>query len=119
VRFEVIKKDKSSSARVGIIETHRFFTLTPVFMPVGTLANVKTLSPSELKDMGATIILANTYHLYLRPGLEVIEKAGGLHRFSSWNRLILTDSGGFQVYSLSPLSRITEEGVEFRSHIDG
>ncbi|NPA15365.1 MAG: tRNA guanosine(34) transglycosylase Tgt [Deferribacteres bacterium] len=114
-----MKKDFSSSARVAEIRTERFTVRTPVFMPVGTLGTVKTLSPLELKELGASVILGNTYHLYLRPGVDVIERLGGLHRFISWNRLILTDSGGFQVYSLSPLRRIKDDGVEFRSHIDG
>ncbi len=117
--FKIIKEDLSSAARITELKTERFIVKTPVFMPVGTLGTVKTLSPLELKDLGASIILGNTYHLYLRPGIEVIEKAGGLHRFISWNRLILTDSGGFQVYSLSPLRKIKDEGVEFRSHLDG
>ncbi len=117
--FKIIKEDLSSAARIAELKTERFTVKTPVFMPVGTLGTVKTLSPLELKDLGASIILGNTYHLYLRPGIEVIEKAGGLHRFISWNRLILTDSGGFQVYSLSPLRKIKDEGVEFRSHLDG
>ena len=119
MRFKVLKTDRATAARIGVIETDRYTAKTPVFMPVGTLGAVKTVSPQELKDLGATIILGNTYHLYLRPGLEVIGSLGGLHRFAGWNRLILTDSGGFQVYSLSSLRRITDEGVEFRSHLDG
>ncbi len=119
MKFSVLKEDPATRARIGVIETERYIAKTPVFMPVGTLGTVKTLSPCELKDMGATIILGNTYHLYLRPGVELIEAFGGLHRFASWNRLILTDSGGFQVHSLSPLRKITDEGVEFRSHLDG
>jgi queuine tRNA-ribosyltransferase len=93
--------------------------LTPVFMPVGTRGSVKAVSPDDLEDLGAEMILANTYHLYLRPGHRLIERLGGLHRFMSWDRPILTDSGGFQVYSLSPLRKITPEGVTFRSHLDG
>jgi queuine tRNA-ribosyltransferase len=92
---------------------------TPVFMPVGTQASVKTLSGPELEDAGAGIILANTYHLYLRPGHALIRELGGLHKFSSWNRLMLTDSGGFQVYSLADLTKITDQGVRFQSHLDG
>ena len=119
MKFRILKKDCQSEARIAIIETPRYRATTPVFMPVGTLGTVKTVSPQELKDLGATIILGNTYHLYLRPGTEIIGRLGGLHRFASWNRLILTDSGGFQVHSLSPLRKITEDGVEFRSHLDG
>ncbi len=119
MKFSILKEDRSTQARLGKIETERYTSKTPVFMPVGTLGTVKALSPGELKDMGATIILGNTYHLYLRPGVKLIETLGGLHRFASWNRLILTDSGGFQVHSLNPLRKITENGVEFRSHLDG
>ncbi len=119
MRFRVVKRDQSSPARLGLIDGVRYPVRTPVFMPVGTLANVKCLNPQLLKDMGATIILGNTYHLYLRPGVELVSSMGGLHRFMGWNRMILTDSGGFQVHSLSSLRSITEEGVEFRSHIDG
>lgn len=102
-----------------MIETNRGIVHTPVFMPVGTQGAVKAMSPEELKDIGAEIILSNTYHLYLRPGHEIIYQLGGLHKFINWNMPILTDSGGFQVYSLSSLRKITENGVEFRSHIDG
>jgi queuine tRNA-ribosyltransferase len=112
-------KDIDSYARSGIIETARGSIHTPAFMPVGTQGTVKALSPEELKDMGAEIILSNTYHLYLRPGHEIIRSVGGLHRFMNWDRPILTDSGGFQVFSLSSLRKIREDGVEFRSHIDG
>ncbi len=115
--FEVFHKD--SRARRGRLVLERGIVNTPVFMPVGTNATVKALSPHELKEMEAEIILSNTYHLYLRPGMDVIEKAGGLHKFMSWEGPILTDSGGFQVYSLSTLREITEDGVWFRSHIDG
>ena len=118
-KFQVLKTDPSTGARLGVIETPRYQTYTPLFMPVGTLGAVKTLSPHDLRDLGATIILANTYHLYLRPGYQVVQELGGLHRFMGWERLILTDSGGFQVYSLSPLKRVTPEGVEFKSHLDG
>jgi len=110
---------KDGAARRGVIETGRGFINTPAFMPVGTLGTVKAVSSEELKDIGAEIILGNTYHLYLRPGLEVLEKLGGLHGFMSWDRPILTDSGGFQVFSLSAFRKIDEKGVQFRSHIDG
>jgi len=118
-KFQLLKKDPTTGARLGVIETSRYQALTPLFMPVGTLGAVKTLSPQDLRDLGATVILANTYHLYLRPGHETIKELGGLHRFMAWERLILTDSGGFQVYSLSPLKRVTPQGVEFKSHLDG
>src|SRR5271169_357967 len=107
------------TARRGVLETSRGAILTPAFMPVGTQGTVKALSPDELKTMGADIILSNTYHLYLRPGHEIIGAIGGLHKFMNWDRPILTDSGGFQVFSLSSLRKIHEDGVEFRSHIDG
>jgi len=107
------------NARTGIIETVRGAISTPAFMPVGTQGTVKALCPEELKSIGAEIILSNTYHLYLRPGHDIIRALGGLHAFMNWDRPILTDSGGFQVFSLSALSKIQEEGVEFRSHIDG
>ena len=119
LNFRVLKKDPTTRARLGVMETPRYRAFTPLFMPVGTLGAVKTLSPQELRDLGATVILANTYHLYLRPGHETVKELGGLHRFMAWDRLILTDSGGFQVYSLSPLKRVTPQGVEFKSHLDG
>ena len=119
VRYELIKVCKQSGARLGRLHTPHGTFETPMFMPVGTQATVKTMSPEELKEIGSGIILANTYHLYLRPGHEIVREAGGLHRFMNWNRGILTDSGGFQVFSLSPLRKITEEGVSFRSHISG
>ena len=119
IRYELIKECKQTGARLGRIHTPRGIINTPIFMPVGTLATVKAMTPEELKDMDAEIILSNTYHLYLRPGHELIKKAGGLHKFMNWDRPILTDSGGFQVFSLGALRKITEEGVEFRSHIDG
>ncbi|MBI4654379.1 MAG: tRNA guanosine(34) transglycosylase Tgt [Nitrospirae bacterium] len=106
-------------ARLGQIHTQRGIINTPAFIPVGTNATVKAMNQDELRELGAEIILANTYHLYLRPGHEVIKKVGGLHRFMNWQGPILTDSGGFQVFSLSPLRKITNEGVEFRSHLDG
>ncbi|AIS52308.1 queuine tRNA-ribosyltransferase Tgt [Thermoanaerobacter kivui] len=119
IKYQLIKKDSRTKARLGILQTSHGIIETPVFMPVGTQATVKTMTPEELKEIGATIILSNTYHLYLRPGHKLIEKAGGIHKFMNWDRAILTDSGGFQVFSLSSLREITEEGVEFRSHIDG
>ncbi|MGB9679352.1 MAG: tRNA guanosine(34) transglycosylase Tgt [Thermoanaerobacteraceae bacterium] len=119
IKYELIKKDLKTKARLGVIHTPHGDIETPVFMPVGTQATVKTMTPEELKDIGAKIILSNTYHLYLRPGHNLIKKAGGLHKFMNWDRAILTDSGGFQVFSLGPLRKITEEGVEFRSHLDG
>jgi queuine tRNA-ribosyltransferase len=119
VRMEILKKDNRTKARLGKLITPRAVIETPVFMPVGTQATVKTMSPRDLKDIGAKIILSNTYHLFLRPGHELIAKAGGLHKFMNWDRAILTDSGGFQVFSLGNLRKISEEGVEFRSHLDG
>lgn len=119
VKYELIKECKQTKARLGKLHTPHGVIETPIFMPVGTKATVKTMTPEELKDMGAQIILSNTYHLYLRPGHKIVEEAGGLHRFMNWNKPILTDSGGFQVFSLGDLRTITEEGVEFRSHIDG
>ncbi|NLI93619.1 MAG: tRNA guanosine(34) transglycosylase Tgt [Peptococcaceae bacterium] len=119
VKLQVLKKDTKTKARLGKLYTPHGIVDTPVFMPVGTQATVKTMSPEELKDIDAKIILSNTYHLYLRPGHELIKKAGGLHRFMNWDGTILTDSGGFQVFSLGDLRKISEEGVEFRSHLDG
>ena len=119
ITYELIAKDERTGARAGIIHTPHGSFETPIFMPVGTQASVKGVSPDELKDLGAGIILSNTYHLFLRPGMELIREAGGLHKFMQWDRAILTDSGGFQVFSLGDLRKITEEGVTFRSHIDG
>lgn len=119
VKLEIIKKDTKTNARLGKLYTPHGVIDTPVFMPVGTQATVKTMSPDELKQIGAKIILSNTYHLFLRPGHELIKRAGGLHKFMNWDGAILTDSGGFQVFSLGDLRKITEEGVEFRSHLDG
>lgn len=119
LKYELIKQDSNSNARVGKITTDRGTINTPVFMPVGTKATVKSMSNQELNDMDTQIILGNTYHLYFRPGMEVIEEAGGLHKFMNWDKPILTDSGGFQVFSLSDTRKITEEGVAFRSVIDG
>lgn len=117
--FKLIHKDKSSKARCGKLTTAHGEVNTPVFMPVGTQGTVKALSNAELETSGAEIILGNTYHLYLRPGLDVIKKAGGLHKFMGWDKPILTDSGGYQVFSLAKLRKLTENGAEFSSHIDG
>jgi queuine tRNA-ribosyltransferase len=117
--FTLIKKDPASSARLGKMTTSHGVVNTPVFMPVGTQATVKTLSPADLVDLGAEIILSNTYHLFLRPGHELIREIGGIQKFMGWNRPVLTDSGGFQVFSLAELRKITEEGVTFQSPIDG
>ena len=120
ITYELIHKDKNSGARRGIIHTPHGDIQTPVFMPVGTQATVKAVSPRELKeDVKAEIILSNTYHLFLRPGHNLVKEAGGLHKFMNWDRPILTDSGGFQVFSLGDLRKIKEEGVDFRSHLDG
>ncbi|MCQ2072403.1 MAG: tRNA guanosine(34) transglycosylase Tgt [Bacteroidaceae bacterium] len=120
LRFELLHTDKASAARAGRITTGHGVIETPIFMPVGTVGSVKAVHVPELKDdIKAQIILGNTYHLYLRPGLDVLEKAGGLHRFNSFDRPMLTDSGGFQVFSLTGLRKMTEEGVTFQSHIDG
>ncbi|MFB0971995.1 MAG: tRNA guanosine(34) transglycosylase Tgt [Neofamilia sp.] len=118
-KFELIKECSQTKARLGKITTDHGEIETPIFMPVGTKATVKTMTPEEVKDLGSQVILGNTYHLYLRPGHELIEEAGGLHKFMNWHGPILTDSGGFQVFSLSNSRKIVEEGVEFRSHIDG
>jgi queuine tRNA-ribosyltransferase len=118
-QFNLIKQDADTSARLGEIITPHGIVHTPAFMPVGTQGTVKSMLPEEIKNCGAEIILGNTYHLYLRPGHEIISKLGGLHRFMNWPHPILTDSGGFQVYSLGALRKITPEGVMFRSHIDG
>lgn len=117
--YELIKEEKDTGARLGKIKTDHGEIETPIFMPVGTQGTVKSMDQDDLKEMGAQIILGNTYHLYLRPGMEIMEKAGGLHKFMNWDKPILTDSGGFQVFSLGDLRKITEEGVEFRSHLDG
>jgi queuine tRNA-ribosyltransferase len=119
IKYELLHKDKNSNARYGKIQTNYGTFETPMFMPVGTLATVKTLTPEELKEMGSAIILSNTYHLWLRPGADIVEKAGGLHKFMNYDGPILTDSGGFQVFSLAKPKDITEEGVKFKSHIDG
>jgi queuine tRNA-ribosyltransferase len=120
MKFELSKTDTQSKARVGTITTDHGLIQTPIFMPVGTAGTVKAVHQRELKeDIQAQIILGNTYHLYLRPGLDVLEKAGGLHKFNGWDRPILTDSGGYQVFSLSGTRKIKEDGVMFKSHIDG
>ncbi|AUS96277.1 tRNA guanosine(34) transglycosylase Tgt [Clostridium thermosuccinogenes] len=119
IRYELIKKCKQTGARLGRVHTPHGSFDTPVFMPVGTQATVKGMSPDELKEIDAKIILSNTYHLYLRPGQEIIREAGGLHSFMNWDRPILTDSGGFQVFSLGSFRKIEEDGVTFKSHIDG
>ncbi|MFH1155901.1 MAG: tRNA guanosine(34) transglycosylase Tgt [Pseudomonadota bacterium] len=119
LKFTVLDKSPEGRARTGKLETDHGTIQTPIFMPVGTLGTVKSVSVEELIACGAQIILGNTYHLYLRPGCEVMEAMGGLHRFMNWNRPILTDSGGFQFFSLAKLARFSEEGVSFQSHIDG
>jgi len=117
--FRLIQTSRDSRARAGELITPHGRVPTPVFLPVGSQATIKTLTPEELKDIGIAIVLANTYHLYLRPGISVIEKMGGLHKFMAWDRAILTDSGGYQVFSLSSLRQVSDEGIIFRSHIDG
>ncbi|MYI99856.1 MAG: tRNA-guanine transglycosylase, partial [Gemmatimonadetes bacterium] len=117
--FNLLARDPASNARAGRMKTPHGEIRTPVFMPVGTQATVKTLTPEELEAAGAQIILGNTYHLFLRPGHALIREMGGLHGFMNWRRPLLTDSGGYQVFSLSDLKSIQEEGVTFQSHIDG
>ncbi len=120
MKFELLHTDNSSNARAGLITTDHGEIETPIFMPVGTVGSVKAVQMYELKeDIKAQIILGNTYHLYLRPGLDILKQAGGLHKFNSWNKPMLTDSGGFQVFSLTDIRKLTEQGAEFRSHIDG
>lgn len=119
MKFQIHQEDSSSAARLGEFETAHGVVETPIFMPVGTRAAVKAVTHRQVKEIGAQIILGNTYHLLLKPGMEIIEAAGGLHQFMDWDLPILTDSGGFQVFSLSGLNKITEAGVEFQSHIDG
>src|SRR5690625_1551408 len=119
VTYELIKTCRQTGARLGKVHTPHGTFDTPMFMPVGTLATVKTMSPEELKTMDAQIILANTYHLWLRPGEDIVQEAGGLHKFMNWDRPILTDSGGFQVFSLSDMREIEEDGVHFRHHLSG
>lgn len=117
--FEILHKEANTRARRGRITTRHGTIETPVFMPVGTQATVKAMKPEDVEKTGAEIILGNTYHLYLRPGEDIVREAGGLHRFMNWNKSILTDSGGFQVFSLGPMRKITEEGVRFKSYLDG
>lgn len=119
IRYELIKTCKQTGARLGVVHTPHGSFETPTFMPVGTQATVKAMSPEELKEMNAGIILSNTYHLWLRPGNDIVKEAGGLHKFMNWDRPILTDSGGFQVFSLSQFRKIEEEGVHFRNHLNG
>ena len=119
VTFDLLKTDSRTKARRGVVHTPHGDIQTPVFMPVGTAATVKAMRPEQVEEMGAQIILNNTYHLYLRPGHEIVREAGGSHKFMNWNKPILTDSGGFQVFSLGKMRKITEEGVKFQSHIDG
>src|SRR5271168_1617854 len=117
--FELLKTDSHTKARLGKLTTAHGIVETPIYMPVGTQASVKALDPRELLEMGTQIILGNTYHLNIRPGLDIIRAAGGLHQFMNWQKPILTDSGGFQVFSLAKIRKVKEHGVEFRSHIDG
>jgi len=117
--FQVVQKDETSAARCGVLQTPHGTISTPAFMPVGTQATVKAMTPEELREVGSQIILSNTYHLYIRPGHELIGRMGGLHSFMGWKGPILTDSGGFQIFSLGDLCRIKEEGVTFQSHLDG
>ncbi len=119
LKFKIENTDSSTNARAGKLTLAHGIVETPIFMPVGTQGTVKTLSPLDLEEIGSQIILGNTYHLYLRPGQELIHDAGGLHKFMSWNRPILTDSGGYQVFSLAELNKIKQEGVRFQSHLDG
>ena len=117
--FQIITKSKNTKARIGKITTSHGEVSTPVFMPVATQGTVKTISNDELRKIGTELFIANTYHLYLRPGLEIIKLSGGLHKFINWERSIITDSGGFQVYSMADLRKISSEGVSFQSHVDG
>jgi queuine tRNA-ribosyltransferase len=119
LRFEIVAEDATTGARAGLLHTPHGIVETPVFMPVGTAGTVKGMTQAQLEELGVQILLANTYHLYLRPGHEIIREMGGLHRFMGWPRPILTDSGGFQVMSLKSLGRVTEDGVWFKSHLDG
>ncbi|MGE5197116.1 MAG: tRNA guanosine(34) transglycosylase Tgt, partial [Deltaproteobacteria bacterium] len=117
--YTLLHQDKNSNARLGRLITQRGQIDTPCFMPVGTQGTVKTLSPKELEEAGAQVVLSNAYHLFLRPGIEIIRNAGGIHKFISWGKPILTDSGGYQIFSLALLRKVTDEGVEFQSHLDG
>src|SRR3990172_9196383 len=118
-QFELIQRETMSRARLGRIRTSHGAISTPAFMPVGSVGSVKTMAPVDLEALGTEIVLANAYHLYLRPGHQIIADLGGLHRFMSWDHPILTDSGGYQVFSLGELCKVTDEGVTFRSHLDG
>ncbi|MGH7965863.1 MAG: tRNA-guanine transglycosylase, partial [Candidatus Binatia bacterium] len=117
--FTVTHRDSYTQARLGRMTTAHGSVTTPAFMPVATQGTVKAMTPRELREVGTEIVLANAYHLYLRPGVDLIEQAGGLHRFMGWDGPILTDSGGYQIFSLRDLCRVSEEGVRFRSHLDG
>ena len=117
--YELLQTSPRSKARLGRLTTTRGVIDTPVFMPVGTQASVKALDLRELTEIGTEILLGNTYHLFLRPGMDIIRKAGGLHAFMNWDKPILTDSGGFQVYSLAKIRKVRDDGVEFRSHLSG
>ncbi len=119
MKFEIIKEDKKTKARLGVIKTQRGLVFTPAFFPVATQATVKTLSPLDLLNSGVQGLLCNAYHLFLRPGIKIIKEAGGLHKFMDWHRLIITDSGGYQIFSLSPFKEIQDLGVKFQSHLDG
>src|SRR6476619_4488369 len=119
MKFELLTKDPATRARRGRLHTAHGIVETPVFMPVGTQATVKSMTPEQLRDLNVEILLCNSYHLFLRPGHETVAKLGGLHKFMGWDRPILTDSGGFQVFSLSSLRDINDEGVRFQSHLDG
>jgi queuine tRNA-ribosyltransferase len=119
IKFKILKKDADTNARCGVLKTAHDKVNTPAFMPVATQGTVKTLSPADLKRIGVEIIVCNTYHLMLRPSAELIEQIGGLHTFMGWDSAILTDSGGFQAYSLSKLRKVNDDGVEFSSHLDG
>jgi len=118
-QFEVIKQDKQTRARLGVLTTPHGIIYTPAFLPVGTLATVRTITPEELESLGTQVVLANAYHLYLQPGDQVVKKLGGLHKMMNWKRPIMTDSGGFQVFSLAKLNKITNKGMEFQSHVNG
>ena len=117
--YELLHVCKQSGARLGVLHTPHGDIQTPIYMPVGTAACVKAMTPREMEEIGTQIMLSNTYHLHLRPGEDLVKEAGGLHKFMNWNKPILTDSGGFQVFSLGKMRKITEEGVKFQSHIDG
>src|SRR5512136_2877784 len=117
--FQVLKADSQCSARRGVLRTAHGPVQTPAFMPIGTVGAVKGILPEQVKALGSEMILANTYHFVIRPGVDVVEKVGGVHRFMAWDGPILTDSGGYQVFSLGELRKITEEGVRFQSHLDG